>query len=55
MGYSTIDRSGTEEKLFKKGQELGRNHRQRMVPPGQEATEGTFHLKNKNKVGKLAT
>ena len=41
-----------EEIIYKKGKELGINHLQRMVPPGQEATEGPCLIENKNKVGK---
>ena len=51
MQHSTIDQLGTEEILCKKGQELGINHLQRMVPPVHEATEGTCNIEIKNKVG----
>ena len=51
MQHSTVDQPGIEEILCRKGQELEIYYCQKMVLPGQEATEVPFHLENKNKVG----
>ena len=47
MRNSTVDQPGMEEILFKKRQEVGSNHYQRMVPPGQDSTEVPCHLGKK--------
>ena len=43
MWNSTVNQLFMEEIHCKTRQEIGRNHLQRMFPPVQEATEGTFH------------
>ena len=54
MQHSTIDQPGMEEILYNKVQELGRYHWQRMVLPGQEATDGPCNPE-KNRVEQWST